>query len=106
LSRAVAKDAARESRRRNSDLTAIAEETLANAALVQLSGTEPVEEARFSEDLRAHRRAELRATKVRAAYGPAIDSVELLGGLAVIWVGSSQVRNGSMTIGSLLIFIA
>lgn len=98
--------AARETRRRAGDLSALAEETLANVALVQLSGTEGREGRRFDAYLDAHRRAELRGTKVRAGYTPAIDTIELAGGLAVIWVGSSQVRSGALTVGELLVFIA
>jgi ATP-binding cassette subfamily B protein len=102
----LAKRASREKRRRSSSISAVTEESLANAPLVQAYGREEVEVERFHRENVASYEAQLTATRVKAAFGPAVDLIEVLGGLVVIGVGTWELSQGRLTLGSLLVFIA
>jgi ATP-binding cassette, subfamily B, bacterial len=99
------RDAAREKRRRAGSLGAVAEEGLANAALVQTSNQEAAEQERFARESEGIMRAELAATRLRALFAPIVELIELAGVLLVVAWGTWALSSGALTLGGLLAFL-
>lgn len=102
----LAKEAAREKRRRSGALTAVAEESLANSALVQSCGRADGERERVRREGEGIVQAELAAVRVNGTFGPVSGLIELVGVLAVIALGTWAVRDGGLTVGGLVAFLA
>ena len=100
------KTASREKRRLTGGVSAVAEEALANVPLVQAYGQERAEAGRLHAEGLARLRAGLAANRMAAMYGPAIDLIEVAGGLLVLSVGAWQLAQGRLTVGGLLAFVA
>jgi ABC-type multidrug transport system fused ATPase/permease subunit len=96
----------REARRRGGALNSVGEESLANAGLVQAYGLEEVEARRFREEGEGILRAEMTAARIKAAFTPVVDLIELGAALLVIAMGTWAVAEGRLTIGGLLVFLA
>jgi ATP-binding cassette, subfamily B, bacterial len=102
----LVKHAAREKRRRTGALGAVAEEALANIALVQSLGREATERERYRRESTAIMQAELASVRIRGLFGPVVDLIELLGALSVIALGVWALSSGDLTLGGLLAFLA
>src|SRR4051794_29970654 len=103
---ALLKRASREKRRRSGSIGAVAEEGLANMALVQAYGREDTERERFQTQNFASFRAQMTATRLRAAFGPLAELIELGGGLLVMAYGTLKLSQGGLSLGGLLVFLA
>jgi ATP-binding cassette, subfamily B, bacterial len=101
-----ARHAAREKRRRSGSLSAVAEESLANAALVQSHVRAEAERARLVREGRGVVDAELAGARVSGFFGGLVALIEVAGILAVIGLGTWAVEDGRLTIGGLLAFLA
>src|SRR3954449_9830691 len=101
----LVKRAAREKRRRSGSLAAVAEESLANAMLVQSLNRQATEAERFRRENVAIIEAELASTRIRSLFGPLVDVVELAGVVAVIGIGTWLLAAGDLTLGGLLVFL-
>ena len=102
----LARRAARERRRRSGSLSAVAEEALGNAALVQAAGTQERELARFRRENEGKLEAELAGTRISGLFAPIIDLIELTGAVLVIVLGTLALAGGDLTLGGLLAFLA
>jgi len=102
----LVKHAAREKRRRSGSLSAVAEESLANAALVQSLNRQDAEVARFRHQGERIVEAELASTRIKSLFSPLVDLLELLGALIVIAMGTWALARGDLTLGGLLVFLA
>jgi len=100
------KQATREKRRRSGSITAVAEESLSNIALVQAYGQQRQEIGRFHQENVGSFNAEIAATKLRALFTPLVDLLELAGVLLVIGFGTWELAHGRITMGGLLAFLA
>jgi ABC-type multidrug transport system fused ATPase/permease subunit len=100
------KEVSREKRRRSGSLSAVAEESLASVGLVQAYNGQEREVARFHAEGVGAYEAELTATRLRGLYSPLVDLVEWLGVLMVIGIGTWELSQGRMSLGSLLAFMA
>jgi subfamily B ATP-binding cassette protein MsbA len=100
------KQAAREQRRADGAINAVAEESLANIALVQAYNRQASERDRFRREARANLAAQLRLTRIRALFGPLVDLIELGGVLVVVGFGTWELAQGRLTLGGLLAFHA
>ena len=100
------KHASREQRRRSGSLSAVAEESFANAALIQALGRETQELERFRRENEGIVQAELASTRIRGLYSPVVDLIELAGVLLVFALGTVAVTQGDLSIGGLLVFVA
>jgi ATP-binding cassette, subfamily B, bacterial len=98
--------AAREKRRRSGSLSAVTEESLANASLIQAYNRQDAEVDRFRREGEGIMEAELAATRIKALFTPLIDLLELAAALLVIGLGTWAVTEGRLTIGGLLVFLA
>jgi subfamily B ATP-binding cassette protein MsbA len=101
----LVKETAREKRRRTGSLSAVAEESLGNAALVQVLNRQGDEVERFRHEGDKIVEAELAATRIRGLFTPLIDLVELIGAMTVIGLGVWALTEGELTIGGLLVFL-
>src|SRR5215208_4509838 len=100
------KAAAREKRRRSGSIGAVAEESLANAALVQSYNRQDTEVERLSREAGGALRAEMAATRLKALFTPVVDLIELIGVLSVFGFGTWALSEGRLTLGGLLVFAA
>ncbi|TJZ57267.1 ABC transporter ATP-binding protein [Streptomyces piniterrae] len=100
------KDASRERRRRSGSISAIAEESLGNVALVQAYNRQGWEQRRFERESVGKFRAAMTSARIRAVYGPIVEVVEVSGALAVMAFGTWKLAQGQLTLGGLLVFLA
>jgi ATP-binding cassette, subfamily B, bacterial len=98
--------AARELRRRSGSISAVAEESLSNLALVQAYDRQSDETARYRRENLGAFSAQMVATRLEALFGPLSDLVELVGVLAVMGFAVYELANGRITLGGLLVFVA
>jgi ATP-binding cassette subfamily B protein len=103
---ALLKRASREKRRRSGSIGAVAEEGIANMALVQAYGREETERERFHAQNLAAFRAQMTATRLRAGFGPLVELIELAGVLVVMAYGTVKLSDGALSLGGLLVFMA
>jgi ATP-binding cassette subfamily B protein len=97
--------ATREERRRLGSVSAVAEESLSNAALVQAYNREDHEVARFRKENEASFAAEMAATRLDSLFSPLVDIIQVLGVGVVIGVGTWELSQGRLTIGGLIVFL-
>jgi ATP-binding cassette subfamily B protein len=100
------KRASREKRRRSGSISAVAEESLSNAQLVQAYNRQETEVARLERENRAAMEAELSATRLKALFSPTVDLIELAGVMVVFAVGTWELSRGALSLGGLLVFCA
>lgn len=98
-------DAAREERRRTGSISAVAEESLSNAALVQAYNRQEDEVARFHRENEGSFRAQMASVRLEALFSPLVDLIEIAGVLVVVAFGAYQLSQGRLTIGGLLVFL-
>ena len=97
--------ATREERRRVGSVSAVAEESLSNAALVQAYNQQEYEVSRFHKENEASFAAEMKATRLDALFSPLVDIIQVLGVGVVIAVGTWELSQGRLTIGGLIVFL-
>jgi ATP-binding cassette, subfamily B, bacterial len=97
--------ASREKRRRSGSISAVAEESLSNAALVQANNRQEHEVERFHRQGLGSYEATMVSTRVKALYSPLIDLIELLGAMIVIGIGTWELSRGNLSLGGLLVFM-
>lgn len=100
------KQISREQRRRVGALTAVAEESLGNAVLVQAYNRQKAESARFRTESVGGFRAQLSATRWRGIFSALMDLLEVVGVLLIVGFGVWQLTLGTITLGGLLVFLA
>jgi ATP-binding cassette subfamily B protein len=99
------KAASRERRRRGGSISAVAEESLANAALVHAYNRQEAEVERLHRENLGSFSATMAATRLRALFSPLIDLIELAGAIAVVGFGTWELSRGRLTLGGLLVFL-
>jgi ATP-binding cassette subfamily B protein len=95
----------REERRRTGSVSAVGEESLSNAALVQAYNRQEHEVSRFRRENEGSFVAEMAATRLGALFSPFINLIELAGVIVVIAAGTWELSQGRLTIGGLLVFL-
>lgn len=101
-----AKRAAREKRRRSGSLSAVVEESLSNAALVQSCNRADRERDRFRKEGEGIVEAELSAVRVSGAFSPIVAMIEVATVLSLVALGTWSVQQGRLSIGGLIAFLA
>jgi ATP-binding cassette, subfamily B, bacterial len=100
------KRASREKSRRSGSMTAVAEESLANVPLVQAYSQEEAEIERFHRQGLGAFTATMVATRLKSLLTPLIDLVQAVSTLGVIVLGTVELADGRITLGSLLLLVA
>jgi ATP-binding cassette, subfamily B, bacterial len=98
--------ASREKRRRSGSISAVAEESLSNAQLVQAYNRQGAEVERFHRENLGSFEATLASTRLKALFAPAVDLIELTGAMVVIGMGTWELSQGRLSLGGLLVFMA
>jgi ATP-binding cassette, subfamily B, bacterial len=99
------KAASREVRWRSGSISTVVEESLGNAALIQVYGRRQAEISRFIEQSRGSVVAELAASRLRAVFSSLTDLLEVAAVLAIIGMGVWELTNDRITLGGLLVFL-
>jgi subfamily B ATP-binding cassette protein MsbA len=97
---------AREQRARDGAVTAIVEESLGNAQLVQAYNGQAAAASGFEKETRTVMVTQLALERLRAGYAPLVSLIEVAGMLIVIGVGAIDLAEGRLTLGGLLAFLA
>jgi len=103
LSRRVAQLSA-EARSRESALWALAQRSLGAMRVVQAFTSEEEEHRRFVGSSTASLDSTLRLYTVQSVYAAAVNVVIAAGTALVLWLGASQVLDGTLTVGAVLVF--
>ena len=99
------KAAAREEGRRTGSISAAAEESLSNAALVQAYNRQHDEVRRLHEEGVGSFEAQMASTRLGALFSPLVNIIELAGVLVVIAFGAYELSQDRLTLGGLLVFL-
>jgi subfamily B ATP-binding cassette protein MsbA len=99
------KRVAREQRRRGGAIGAVVEESLAMAPLVQAYNRQESEIDRFRHEALGSFSAQMRLTRLRAAFAPLLELFQLGAVLVVVGAGTWALSQGSLTLGGLLVFV-
>jgi ATP-binding cassette subfamily B protein len=97
--------ATREERRRMGSISAVAEESLSNAALVQAYNRQEDEVARFRRENEGSFVADMAATRLDALFTPLVNVIQVVGIGVVVVAGTWELSQGRLTIGGLLVFL-
>ncbi|MCE0761407.1 ABC transporter ATP-binding protein/permease [Pseudonocardia kujensis] len=97
--------ASRQVRQWSGGISAVTEESLGNAMLIQAYGGERTEVRRFARQSKGAIEAVLRMTRLRAMYSPSVRTVEVVGVMAIMGVGIWQLSANHLTLGGLLAFL-
>ncbi|MEX1343839.1 MAG: ABC transporter ATP-binding protein [Candidatus Limnocylindrales bacterium] len=101
----AARDLARERRRRRGGVMALAEESLSHAPLIQATGREADELARFDAEGEVAADAEVASARLNSMLMPLVDFVEVIGALVITGLGTLALADGRLSLGELLVFL-
>ena len=104
--RKAVKKATREVRRRESDIVAVIQSGLEAVRTVQAFGAQDVEAARLGEASRSTVNAALNARRIKSLLSPVVAVVVACCTALVLWRGTALILAGTMTVGSLTVFLA
>lgn len=99
------KEAAREVKKRQSDLASVVQESIASARVVKAFAREDFEEGRVDRESLASVDAALRARSVKARLSPLVDVVVAAGTCLVLYFGAHVVFTGRITAGALVVYV-
>ena len=94
----------REVQQKLADVATVAQESIVGVHVVKAFAQEPAEQAKFRDRSEAVFGQTVRANRQRAFYVPLISFVPMLAQAAVLLVGTTMVRDGSLSIGSFVAF--
>jgi subfamily B ATP-binding cassette protein MsbA len=104
--RRAIKKATREVRRRQSDIVTVLQTGLESMRTVQAFDGEDIEAARLGEVSQATVRAALGARRIKSLLSPVVAIVVSSCTALVLWRGAGLILAGTMTVGSLTVFLA
>jgi len=99
------KKATHEVRRRQSDIVAVLQQGLEAMRVVKAFGRQDLEEARLRDVSRATVEAALKARRIKSLLSPVVSVIVALCTAFVLWRGAGLILAGTMTIGSLTVFL-
>ncbi len=97
--------AARKQRRREGELASRLHETLSNMHLVQMFTQEDEEEERLRKLNKRSLKTGMKATRLEGQLNQGVEIAVAIGMGLTLWVGATQVIDGRLTPGELLVFI-
>lgn len=99
------KKAAREVRKKESELVSIVQEVLTSIRIVQAFAREDYEQQRFENYSLENVEISLRARAIKAKLAPFVDVIVAAGTCLVLAFGARMALEGSMSIGALVVFV-
>jgi ABC-type multidrug transport system fused ATPase/permease subunit len=102
----VVKKATHEVRKQQSNMVAVVQQGLESMRVVKAFGRQDLEQEELGKVSRATLDAALKARRVKALLSPMIAIIVSICTAAVLWRGSSLILAGTMTAGSLIVFLS
>jgi subfamily B ATP-binding cassette protein MsbA len=99
------KQAARELRKKESEIVSVVEESLSSIRVVKAFAREDYEEKRLDRESRASMEIALRARSVKARLSPVVEVIVAVGTAIVLWYGARLALAGELTAGALVVFL-
>jgi len=99
------KKASREVRKKEGEIVSVIEEVLSSIRVVKAFAREDYERKRLEEESLESVEIGLRARGLKAKLSPLVDIIVAVGTCLVLWFGARLVLNGSLSPGSLVVFI-
>jgi ABC-type multidrug transport system fused ATPase/permease subunit len=99
------KKATREVRKQQSNIVQVVEQNLQSMRVIKAFGRQDLEQEELSEVSKATAEAALRARKVKALLSPMVTVIVSLCTAFVLWRSSALILAGTMTAGSLTVFL-
>ena len=99
------KKASREVRKKESQIVSRLQEVLSSIGVVKALGREDYEQRRLEEESTESVQIALRARSLKARLPPLVGMIVAVGTALVLWVGGKLVLAGSLSAGSLIVFI-
>ncbi len=99
------KQASREVRKKEGEMVSVMEEVLSSMRVVKAFAREDYEQRRLEEESLESVEMALRARKLKALLAPMVEIIVACGTALVLWFGARMVVNGSLSAGSLVLFI-
>jgi subfamily B ATP-binding cassette protein MsbA len=99
------RNTSRETQDRLADVAAVMEETLSAPRIVRAFTAERHEVARFEEESERAVRSQLKVVRRSARLGPVVDLIGAVGVAGVLYIGGTEVLNGTMTAGGLIKYL-
>src|SRR6185295_635939 len=90
---------------KESDIVNVIQEVLSSIRVVKAFGREEFEERRLAEESLESVEAALKARNLKAKLAPLVQIIVAVGTGVVLWWGARLVLSGSLSSGSLIIFI-
>jgi ATP-binding cassette, subfamily B, bacterial len=99
------KSAARDLRKKESEIVSVVEESLSSIRVVKAFAREDYEEKRLDRESRASMEIALRARSIKARLSPAVEVIVAVGTAIVLWYGARLAIAGELTPGALVVFL-
>jgi subfamily B ATP-binding cassette protein MsbA len=99
------KQASRAVRKKESEIVSVIEEVFGSIRVVKAFAREDYELRRMEEESLEGVEVALRARSLKAKLAPAVQILVAIGTFLVLWFGARMVLNGSLSAGSLVVFI-
>jgi ATP-binding cassette, subfamily B, bacterial len=99
------KKASREVRKKEGEIVSVISEVLSSIRVVKAFAREDYEERRLEEQSLEGVEIALRARSLKAKLAPIVDIIVAIGTAMVLWFGARMALNGSLSAGSLILFI-
>jgi ATP-binding cassette subfamily B protein len=99
------KKASREVRKKEGEIVSIVQEVLSSMRVVKAFAREDYEQQRLEEQSLEGIEIALRARSLKAKLPPMVDVIVGIGTALVLWFGARMVLDGSLEVGSLVVFI-
>jgi subfamily B ATP-binding cassette protein MsbA len=96
----------REARKKEGEIVSLIQEVLTSIHVVKAFATEDYEQKRLEEQSLESVEMGLRARNMKAQLGPVVQLIVAAGTALVLWFGASRVLAGSLSAGSLVLFLA
>ncbi len=99
------KKASRQVRKKEGEIVSVIQEVLSSIRVVKAFAREDYEERRLEEESLEGVEIALKARGLKAKLAPIVDIIVAIGTAMVLWFGARMVLNGSLSAGSLIVFI-
>jgi len=99
------KKASREVRKKESEILSVIEEVFSSIRIVKAFAREDYEQRRLEEESLESVEIALRARSLKAKLSPLVEIIVACGTSLVLWFGARMVLSGSLSAGSLVVFI-
>jgi ABC-type multidrug transport system fused ATPase/permease subunit len=97
--------ATRKRRKREGELTSVAQETMSSMRLVKTLGSEDRQQHAFGKESSKSAKIGLEVARLEAAYVRSVDLIVALVTCGVVWVGVNRVWAGNLSAGDLTLFL-